>query len=191
LSEKLIPELLKQKDEKWKPTYSTHMVGKWHLGSCSKELLPINRGFDSFYGHYGGAIDYYQHTKNVEKFKYLDYFDGAEVNRNKTGIYSTYDFGEETRRVFKQVNEPKFIYLAYNAPHDPVSAPEQLIEDMKKFHPGVTESRAKYLASVKGSGLYDPLIELDIRILYHRNFRKPSETHRQFELMYSPVTHRL
>ena len=112
----------------------------------------ISRGFDTFYGHYGGAINYFNHTKTISKLKYLDYFDGLNPNREKTGVYSTFDFGDKTREIFMAEDGPKFIYLAFNAPHDPVSAPEYLIEEMKHAHPGVSEYRAEYLASVKGHG---------------------------------------
>jgi len=44
----LAPEYLKQAG------YSTHGLGKWHLGFCSERYTPTKRGFDSFYGLYVG-----------------------------------------------------------------------------------------------------------------------------------------
>lgn len=53
----LSPEFFPQKLQKL--GYSTHMVGKWHLGFCSWNCTPLYRGFDSFYGFYDGQEDYY------------------------------------------------------------------------------------------------------------------------------------
>ena len=38
--------------------YTTAMIGKWHLGEWLPEHLPLARGFDHQYGHYGWGIDY-------------------------------------------------------------------------------------------------------------------------------------
>jgi len=51
----LLPALLKQHGG-----YSTHAIGKWHLGHHSDLVMPTARGFDSFTGLYLGAVD--RHT---------------------------------------------------------------------------------------------------------------------------------
>jgi len=56
LKEKLLPQYFKDGG------YSTHMIGKWHLGFCKDSYKPSNRGFDTSFGIYSGQIDYFDHT---------------------------------------------------------------------------------------------------------------------------------
>ena len=53
-----LPSLLR------KVGYRTALVGKWHLGSLPL-YGPLKSGYDQFYGFRGGAVDYYDHGKDL------------------------------------------------------------------------------------------------------------------------------
>jgi arylsulfatase A-like enzyme len=42
--------------------YACGVVGKWDMGQA-KRYLPLQRGFDYFYGHGNNGIDYYTHER--------------------------------------------------------------------------------------------------------------------------------
>ena len=114
-NEKLLPEYFRNGG------YSTHMVGKWHLGFCKKAYWPRSRGFDSFFGILGGQVKYWDHVVAEEKVS--DYF------RNETPVfqksYSGSDFTNEAIEIAqnsKKSGKPFFTYLAYLVPHAPLSA---------------------------------------------------------------------
>lgn len=56
LSEELLPQYLQQLG------YSTHLIGKWHLGHYHKRYTPLQRGFNSHLGFLTGYIGYYNHV---------------------------------------------------------------------------------------------------------------------------------
>src|SRR5258706_1286908 len=58
LDERFLPQALKEAG------YFTAMFGKWHLGSFDRADWPNARGFDYWYGHLFGAIDYFRHTRD-------------------------------------------------------------------------------------------------------------------------------
>ena len=55
LTDETLPNLLKRAG------YETHAVGKWHLGFSRWVQTPTFRGFDSFFGMYQGAANYFGH----------------------------------------------------------------------------------------------------------------------------------
>ena len=121
LEHKIMPEYFKEAG------YQTALSGKWHLGMSQEGFLPINRGFDSTYGHLMGGIGYFDHA-----------FSGRlDWHRNSVPLYedgySTTLIADEAVRIIKNINEekPLFLYVAFNAPHTPIQAENSDIELFK------------------------------------------------------------
>ena len=104
-----------------KAGYQTFMVGKWHLGERSDDYAPNARGFDHFFGFHGGGINYYT-------------TDGSRARgwfRNGQSVapqgYSTDLLADEAIKLLKNRNKkkPVFLYLPFNAPHQPAQASER------------------------------------------------------------------
>ena len=104
--------------------YQTAIVGKWHLGHSHALQTPNRRGFDHFYGHLLGALDYYAHSR----FGGIDWQRNGETLREEG--YSTDLLGAEAVRVIEDRDpaRPLFLYVPFNAPHSPMQAPEELVE---------------------------------------------------------------
>lgn len=107
---KLMPEYLKDLG------YQTFMVGKWHLGLGETAYHPYARGFDYYYGHLGGYIDFYTKV----------YQGGYDWQRNGTSLreegFATDLKTADAVRVIKarDATAPFMLYLSYNAPHTPL-----------------------------------------------------------------------
>lgn len=111
--------------------YTTGCIGKWHLGAA-EPFHPNNRGFDYFYGFLGGGHDYFRIdlTKPVKE-AYLQ----ALTRNDKPAIFDGYLTTALSRDAARFVNNhkdgPFFLYVAYNAPHAPLQAPDEDIERYK------------------------------------------------------------
>ena len=123
--------------------YQTGIVGKWQLGAAPA-FHPLNRGFDYFYGFLGGAHDYFRIDTTRPGTEYLP----LSENRGATGMDGYLTDALTDRAVSfvqKRREEPFFLYLAYNAPHTPLQAPEELVD---KYSHIEDENRRLYLAMV-------------------------------------------
>lgn len=102
--------------------YETAIAGKWHLGDCDPAYLPTQRGFDHQYGQHGGEIDYYAHTGHSGA---PDWFRDDQPVVEKG--YSTDLLAAEAVKRIREHDaaKPLFLYVAFNAPHTPLSSPEK------------------------------------------------------------------
>ena len=93
--------------------YRTGIVGKWDMGQA-RRFLPLQRGFDFFYGHGNNGIDYYTH----ERYGVPSMFRGNQRTEADKGTYATDLFKREALRFIRESKDrPWFLYLAFNAPH--------------------------------------------------------------------------
>ena len=122
--------------------YSTGAVGKWHLGHIPK-YLPINQGFDSYYGiPYSNDMVNNGFTGQVYRKNILDPFFQAPANKfnvalfeNSKEIERPVDQTTITKRYTKKAvefidknkNQSFFLYLAHSMPHIPLFASDEFI----------------------------------------------------------------
>lgn len=105
--ETTIAQVLKQQG------YRTALIGKWHLGHGHVGFLPTSHGFDSFYGHTAGCIDFFTMRYGIKP----DWYRNEQVI-DESGYATDLITGEAVRFLERQrPDRPFFLYLPYNAPH--------------------------------------------------------------------------
>lgn len=126
--------------------YVTGCVGKWDMGQA-RRFLPLQRGFDFFYGHGNNGIDYYTH----ERYGVPSLFRGNERTEKDKGTYVTDVFRREALEFVNghMGKKPFFLYLAFNAPHGASIFGEGTKEGEKKLSEGV-QAPEKYVAMYRG-----------------------------------------
>lgn len=131
LTETTLPQRMKQLG------YATGMVGKWHLGNRDG-YYPTDRGFDEFYGFLGGAHSYIDAKADSKN----------PILRDKTVVdevtYTTDDFAREACGfIDRHKSEPFFLYVPFNAVHNPMDPPEKYIAPFASMK---DEKRRKFAA---------------------------------------------
>ncbi len=147
--------------------YSTSMVGKWHL---SDESNPVKRGFNEFYGMIGGFNSYDQehpyYTRLPADHPTRQYKPGEFYSTDAFADYSI-DFIHQSQETHK----PWFQYLAFNAAHFPLMAPEADIEKYESlYQQGWDKIREARLARQKQLGIVSKDLSLTPRSVVPKNF---------------------
>ncbi|KAG8189389.1 hypothetical protein JTE90_021891 [Oedothorax gibbosus] len=139
--------------------YSTHAIGKWHLGYCNLSYTPTYRGFDSFFGFYNGALDYYTHTRSSRQkppnIKWNEPFmqfgfdlrNNTKVSRRYNGVYSTRLLSEVAKELISSQSPelPLYLFLSFQSVHSPLQVPK-VYEDLYRHIRD--EKRRKYSGMV-------------------------------------------
>jgi arylsulfatase A-like enzyme len=107
--------------------YATGLFGKWHLGD-NFPYRPEDRGFTEVYRHGAGGVG---QTPDLWDNSYFDghYFHNGRVVPAKG--FCTDVFFDEARRFIRECaarKQPFLAYIAPNAPHDPLHAPQRYLD---------------------------------------------------------------
>jgi len=134
--------------------YRTGVVGKWDMGQA-RRFLPLQRGFDFFYGHGNNGIDYYTH----ERYGVPSLFRGNERTEADKGTYATDLFKREALRFIREsASKPWLLYLCFNAPHGASSfAPGSDGKSGEKKEGVGVQAPDKFVAPYRAQGIREPL----------------------------------
>ena len=120
--EETVAELLRDKG------YATAIFGKWHLGD-EKKFLPLQHGFDEYYGlpYSNDMWPFHPQQGEVFNFPDLPTYDGNEIigyNTDQTRLTTDYTT-RSVNFIKKNKNKPFFLYLAHNMPHVPLAVSDK------------------------------------------------------------------
>ena len=125
--------------------YRTCLVNKWHLDGFNPEATPLNRGFDEFYGwlistSYSNDPYYYPYWR-FDNYR----LGNIEENEGDRHIRHNTDISTDDAIAFIRRNRetPFFLYLAYDAPHEPYN-----IDDTHWYDDETWEMNTKRYASL-------------------------------------------
>ncbi len=148
--------------------YATSISGKNHGMNNFRIGSPdTDYGFDHFYGFSGGQMNSFTGAGNVEWQYDGKIFPNTELPED---FYSTDYFTDYAIKFMGEAIEqgkPFFSYVAYNAPHTPLDAPERNVRkyyDPKNgvnvYKSGWENMRTERLQRMKDIGLIGPEVQL-------------------------------
>ncbi len=111
----IIPEVLSYRTQ----THEPAMIGKWHLGNClnGQRRGPNIAGFPHYTGSFANLL-----PSSGQSFFEWDKTVNGQTSRSHT--YATTDsVNDAAEWIHQQSSQPWFLYLAFNAPHEPFQIP--------------------------------------------------------------------
>ena len=164
--------------------YTTHLIGKWHLGHFSASRLPLQRGFDTFFGYYSGFTSYFSHVAEISLCDddgggcWYDLRNG-DTPVKADGEYNAYMFQKQVHDLInahgalskeKKAQQPFFLYYALGVVHEPLQVPEEVLlknadrishirNTQRRMHAGMTivldDSVGEVISALKENDMYE------------------------------------
>ena len=166
----LISEVMKEAG------YSTHHVGKWHLGMTRLWQYPTSRGFDTSFGFMDGQADYVTQRAQVDAgggarsswaCPGIDLQSDATPAIGRDGAFALDWFkGAITDPIWNRADptKPLFLFVAMQAMHTPSPGPEMLQSLMDLYRVGETDD-ARFAESNALITLADRVLEATVAAL--------------------------
>ncbi len=126
LSFSILPQYLEKA-----ANYSSHIVGKWHLGMNKLSVIPTQRGFESHVGYLTGAEDHFTHISSDNA---VDFWEDSSPTIAYDNMWSTEVFTEKAIDIIEKFgnysteSRPLFLYLNYQDSHWPIEAPQEYLD---------------------------------------------------------------
>lgn len=136
--------------------YRTMMAGKWHMGHEGPSSWPYGRGFDDSFALLNGGASHWDDTPlfpskpthYVEKEKPIEVL--------PSNFYSSDYFTSKIIEYIEESDQPFFAFLSFTAPHNPLHAPEDLIDKYKEtYSHGWDALQTRRLDALKSKGVID------------------------------------
>ena len=134
--------------------YATGLIGKWHNGNLGPAYHPTARGYQEFVGFQGGWNPYYRYR--LERNGRVEY---GDRNRYLTDVFSD----EAAAFIDRHHRRAFFLQLAYNAPHFPLEAPEDIAQKYSEMGFGLGVSLIYAMIEIMDAGIQRILDKLDER----------------------------
>ena len=146
---RLAPGALTAGDRLAAAGYRTFLAGKWHLGTPD----PTRHGFEEFYGTLASAKTFW----DPDRFLRLP-AGRTPLRYEPGGFYATDAVVDHALEFLSLADDtpdrPWFLYLALNAPHFPLQAPDDAIADYAdRYAAGWDRLRAERLGRMKALGV--------------------------------------
>ena len=105
--------------------YRTYWTGKWHLGHATQSHLPLQRGFEKFYGFYTSNLDYNDKTISSTYYDtdYMDWRNMDNIDYETQYDYSTFVTGDYMLDIINShvseysIDTPFYLQVPFQAVH--------------------------------------------------------------------------